>query len=218
MNEIFQNVDYTDIESVTDALYKIEFVPMLIALIACVALAFFAYKFYRICISCATAYGFGILGYWFADVILVEKLGVSLPIDNIELVPAVSLVFALIGTIIAICKPKAATFLVGAGAGYLASSIAVSFLGANGAGIEFFDGTAGQIIVGVVCAIVAAFLLLFLFKFFYILLTSVVPMAAAGLIVATLVCADYALYALIAGAVIGLIAMIYQFKKASDNN
>ena len=220
MNEIFQNVDYTDLESVTDALFKFEFVPMLIALIACVAIAFFAYRFYRICITAATAYGFGVLGYWFAETILVDKLSVSLPIDEVALVPAVALIFALIGAIIAMCKYKAATFLVGAGVGYSLSTIAASYLGANGAGVEFFDGTAGKIIVAVVCAIVAAFLLLFFFKFFYILITSVAPMALAGLIVVTLVCAtyaaDYALYALIAGAVIGVIAMIYQYKKSSE--
>ena len=215
MNEIFKNVDYTDIESVTDALDKFEFAPRLIAIIACIALAFFAYRFYRICITCATAYGFGALGYWFAEFVLVEKLSVSLPID-IALEPAVALVFALIGAIIAMCKYKAATFLVGAGVGYSLSTIAASYLGANGAGVAFFDGTAGKIIVGVVCALIAAFLLLFCFKFFYILITSVALMAAAGLIAGAIVYPEYALYTLIGGAVIGIIAMVYQYKKSAE--
>ena len=213
MNEIFENVNFTDITSVTDALAKIEFIPMLVALIACVTLAFCAFKFYRICITAALTFGFGMLGNTLAGTLL-ENLSISLPID-IALEPAISLVLALIGAIIGLTLPRFATFLVGAGAGYLASSIAVSFLGSEGAGITFFEGTVGSIIVAVVCAIVAAFLLLIFFKFFYILLTSVVPMALAGLIIATLVLPDFALIALIAGAVVGIIAMIYQFKKSS---
>ena len=114
------------------------------------------------------------------------------------------------------CKYKAATFLVGAGVGYSLSTIAAAYLGSDGAGIEFFEGTAGLIIVGVVCALIAAFLLLFCFKFFYILITSVAPMAAAGLIIGALVYPEYALYTLIGGAVIGIIAMVYQYKKSAE--
>lgn len=213
MFEILKNVDWTDVESVKDGFASVEFIPMLVSLIACVALAFFAFKFYRICITAATAYGFGALGYWFGG-ILTEEFGIE--IADLALEPVVALVLALIGAIIGICLPRIATFLVGAGVGYSAGTIAASYLGAEGAGVEFFDGTAGEIIVAVVCALIVAFLLFFFFKFIYILLTSVVSMAAAGALLGFIVYPEFVLYFLIGGAVIGIIAMVYQYKASEE--
>ncbi len=207
-----QNIDWTDWVSVKDGFAGMELIPSLIAVIALIAVSFFAFKIFRIGVTAGVSFAGGILGYWLSGIIL-ENFNITMP-DGINLAPIMAFVFAIIGAILAICLYRIAVFAIGAGAGYFAGTIAASYLGAAGAGIEFFDGTAGIIIVGVVCALILAFIMFFFYKFLYILLTSVIPMAAAFAIVGFAVLPEYAHIFLVGGAVVGIIAMVYQYRQA----
>jgi hypothetical protein len=212
MFDCFKGINLKDFSTVSAAFGEFGLVPSLIAVIACIVLAFFAYKIFKLAITVSVALGFGLLGNWLTPIVLN---GVAIP-ESIKIVPIVTFALAIIGALLAMWLYKIAVFANGAALGYFVGKFAVGYLGANGAGIAFFDGTAGKIVVSVVCAIIVAFLVVFFYKYIYIILTSIASMAVVGAIIGAFVYPTFTLYALIAGAVIGLIPMIYQFKSADE--
>lgn len=212
MFEQFKNINLKDISSVKVAFESLDLLPSLICAIACIVIAFFAYKIFKLSITVSVSCGFGILGAWLTPMVLK---GITLP-AGLSLTPIMTFALAIIGALLAMWLYKVAIFAVGAGLGYFGGVIAAKYLGAAGAGVAFFDGTAGQIIVSVVCALIIGVVLLICYKYIYIIITSIGAVALAAMIIALEVYPDYANYALIAGAVIGLIPMFYQFKSADE--
>ena len=210
MFDSFKNIDITNIESIESAFAGLETYIAVFSVIALVVFALYACRLFKFGLTVSVSAAFGYLGAWLTPIV-VEELGVELP-EWLALTPIVAFVLALVGAILAWNLYKAAIFVAGAASGYGAGIVAASYLGAAGAGIAFFDGLAGEIIVSVVCALICAFLFLFLYKFLYILSTSIVGMCGAAYIIGVAVLPEYALYFLAAGAVAGIIAMVYQYK------
>lgn len=208
----FTSIDVKDISTVSTAFEQFGLVPSLIAVVACFVLAFFAFKIFKLAITVSVALGFGILGNWLTPIVLN---GVAIP-ESINIVPIVTFSLTIIGALLAMWLYKVAVFANGAAIGYFVGGFAVKYLGAGGAGIAFFDGNAGKIVVSVACAVIVAFIVVFFYKYLYIILTSLASMALAGVIIGSFVYPTFALYALAGGAVVGLIPMIYQFRSADD--
>ena len=213
MFDSFQNLDYTNFESVQAAFQGLEASAAIVSVIACVIFALFACRLFKFGITVGAATAFGTLGAMYAPMLL-DKVSLPLP-DGFNLIPVIALVLAIVGALLAWWLYKVSIFVVGAGAGYYAGAILAAYLGSAGVGIAFFDGKAGTIIACVVCAIACAFLFLFLYKFLYRLASSMCGMVAAGFILGEAIYPAFILYFMIAGAVAGVIAMIYQYKTAN---
>ena len=212
MFDSFQNLDYTNFESVQAAFHGLEASTAIIAVIACVIFALFACRLFKFGITVGAATAFGTIGAMYAP-LLLDKVSLPLP-EGFNIIPIIAFILAIVGAVLAWWLYKVSIFLAGAGAGYFAGALVATYLGSAGAGIAFFDGKFGTILVSVVCAIACAFLFLFLYKFLYIFASSMCGMVAAGLILGEAIYPALILYFLIAGVVAGVFAMIYQYKTA----
>ncbi len=151
---------------------------------------------------------FGVIGWFVGDMVLAN---VELELEGIALASVIGFIFALIGLRIGGKHPKFMTFVIGAGIGYIVGSSVVATLASE---VEFLASDIAQIIVPIVCAIIVALLCVWLFKFIYILATSMGGMIVAGYAFGVAVAPEFALYCAIAGVVAGIFAMVHQYKKA----
>ncbi len=184
---------------------KLDQLYMFIVAAAGILLAFLAFKLLRIELLAA---GAGV-GYYLGSTLLAPALADTLKL-NIDLALILGIVCAVIGGLICLFARKFA-ILVGAGVGayLLLKAVLPTYLGSMNATL--------QIVICVVAAIVCAFIIRALFKLLFVIVTSFGCMTIATTTLFYAITGGYNLHlvAAIVGLVLGLIAMISQFKHNS---
>lgn len=182
----------------------------MIALVACVVIAFFAMRLYKIFMSLFGAVGVGYIVYTLIKpgAILAEFIPT---LEKVNLASAIGLAAAIIGFILGVALPKFVLFLGGVGIGVVATKFAFPLIAPGVA----LDPTI-MLIVGVVVGLILGVLLSLLFKPVYILLTSLGFSTIAGIIIIMLVMPSVGvLPGALSGLVLGIIPMIYQFRSSA---
>ncbi|MBR3680675.1 MAG: hypothetical protein IKL79_01570 [Clostridia bacterium] len=188
--------------------------------LALVLLAFYSYRILRVELSASAAIGGGALGYLVLAPLILSKIQ-GLP-DGVDFAAVIGIACAILGWIIAWALHKLAIFLVGAGGGFYAGMYVFIFVALKWPEVEFLHSEAFFWIVCGVLALAAGIIFVYLFKPLYILVTAVGgTVAAAYLLGASVFGANvnnvqYLTPVLTAGAILGIIAAVVQFKKANE--
>lgn len=194
---------------------SITFEIALASVVLCIISAFFALRLFKIYISAVGAFTFGYIGYYVMLILLDE--GLVPPVDGINLQVLTGLVAAILGFLIASFLHKVVLFVGGAAGGFLLGNLVVELISAN---VTPIDENVALIISGVVALVIGA-LVCAIFKPIYIFVTSIGGMALAAVIVSAILLpleTHYIIIAAIVGALIGIIPMIYQFKRDAEGN
>ncbi len=181
-------------------------VVVLAFVVACVLIAFYAAKIFKLTITVAGALICGSVGalggtYVVTMFEIPDMLSLSLP-------AVAGLVGALIGVAISYAVFSLLLFIVGGGCAAVASFTVITHYG-------LIADLSKQLLASLVCAIIGGVLMVIFFKFLYILATSMGGMAMAGLIIGVNVAPDSRMIKLaILGIclIIGLFAMRHQYK------
>ena len=191
-------------------------IPITLVLIALLGLiAFFGYRIFKYAVKVIVAVSFAVLGNFF--VLDSIKAFISPVIPETFSVAAISgLIFAIIGLVLSIFCYSFVLFLVGGGLSYMFAGSILGFIGNFVVIPEILLEGVGFIVVSVLIALVSGLLFMCLFKLIYILLTSIgsLALAFALVLLAVMPSADMTLIciALAIGAIVGVIAMLRQFK------
>lgn len=187
--------------------------------IICVAIlmisAFFSLRIFNIYISAFCSITFGYAGYFVALLLLDE--GIMPVVEGIKLEFIIGFAAAILGFALSAIIYKIALFLsAGSIAFWLAYTLLMPMLMSFGFPLEDPVSTIVSIVIGGIVGILFAAL----FKPLYIFLTSIGGMAGVGGILALTIFPEfnltYLIIGLVAGAIIGIIPMIYQFKKNAE--
>lgn len=187
---------------------NVTFVPALLAIVALVVSAFFAMRMFKVYMCIIGTFSFGFVGYTIASMLPLPT------VEGVDLVAVVGLVTALVGLIISPFLHRLVLFVGGVAAGYALGVFVASMIGTA---IEVNE-IAATIIAAVVALIVGG-LAAAIFKPMYIIITSLGGMAVVGVLVSRLIVGvnmTAVIISLIAGAVVGIIPMVYQFNSASE--
>lgn len=180
-----------------------------------VVLAFFGLRLYKICMSVVGAYGLGTVAYYIsaemADTGVLQPFAENIDIYKTMLI--IALAAAAVGFLVGTLLDKVVLFLGGAVGGYFATEMVAAMF--------FPDMMTPEVlmIVGAVVGVVLGILLCVLFKFVYIVITSLGGMALTGALIGfTFFPTDMNMVLIftVGGAVVGIIPAIYQFKKDND--
>ena len=179
-------------------------------LVACIVLAFFAMRLYKIIMSAFGGAGVGFIVYYLFGP--GAMFGDILPaVEGINVAAAVGLGAAVLGFILGVFMPKFILFIGGIGIG----CVGVKFVIPMVAPAVELDPTI-ILIIGAVVGCVLGIMLSLLLRPVYILITSLGCSAIAGVIIAVLVMPGVdMLMGAVGGAVFGLIPMIYQFRSSA---
>lgn len=204
MNAVYEATGSLDLGILTSGL---EFEVAMIGLVACIVMAFFGMRLYKVCLSVLGAVGIGFVTY------TVFKaggiLGDILPaMDGINVAAALGIITALIGFVLGLLLPKFVMFIGGVGMGCLATPIFIrAFVPSAG-----LDETI-IIVIGIIVGIILGILLSLLFRPIYIISTSIGGMAIAVILLVSLIIPGMdPMTPAIVGAVIGIVPMIIQFR------
>ena len=211
------------VESYTKVLEQMQgsFLLLVGICISLVLLAFYSYRILKLELSISAALGGGYLGYLFLAPLVLAPFADTLP-ENIDFAVVVGVACVVLGWILAWVLYKVAVFLLGAAVGFLGGYYAFIILALKFPEISFLSEDVFFWIITVLCALIAGALFVCLFKFLYIFTTSFGGMVGAayllGLSMFGLSAHEpmYLYPTLGVGAVLGLIAMIVQYKKAED--
>jgi len=216
IDSIFEGIELPP--PVAELMASYAFIFALSAVVGCCIMAFWGYKIFKFSLSIAGATVFGTIGGTVLGPLLAGAIGDALPGVNISAI--LGFVLALIGAIILGIFHKVGIFVSGAASGYLLGTVFAIFLSSLMPNVEFFRNQIGIIIISAIVALIIGVLSIFLFKFVYILVTSVGGMAIAALTVIMTVMhepSDVAiLISLAVGALIGIVAMIVQYRIANE--
>lgn len=192
---------------------------------ACViltVLAFYSYRILRLELAVSGAIGGGILGYTVIAPLVFSQIP-NLPDIGIDYAALTGIVCTILGWVLAWALYKVAIFLLGAGAGFYGGMYIALYLMLKFPEQALFQN---EIFFWAVCgliALAAGLIFLFLFKFLYILTTSVGGMLGVAYLLGVSVFGasffnnpTYLYPTLAAGAVFGIVAMVVQYKKAND--
>lgn len=191
---------------------------LLASLVLGLILAFFGYKLYRTSLAAVGALFFGASANLFYPTI--SNLMGDFSVEPLNMRFATVIIAALLGALVMRYVQKLALFLVGAIFGWSFGAVALYAISPMLSEIEFFKTPSGIYTVLSVCALLFAILTPLIFKLLFIFTTSV-----AGLTVCTVALAlslfnnvNYVLLAAsaIAGLVLGIVAMMYQYREAED--
>ena len=188
------------------------------ALLGCIVLAFYGYRILKFALVAIGAIGFGVLGNMILAPLALGAMGEVSTDFNLAVI--IGLVCAAIGALLINFLYKLAIFVSGAAVGYYIGTFVYVWLAGRFTDVAFFAEEYAPIVVGAVCALLVGLLFLFLFKFVYILSTSVGGMVSAGYVLATSIVTvpnpvvTYVCLGL--GLVVGIIALVHQFKTAED--
>lgn len=215
IEEILAGVIEGDPTALEHLLELLTFDILLPTCVAFVVLAFFGLRLYKICMAVVGSYGLGMVAYIISaelvDTGVLQPFAENISIYHTVLIIALSA--AAVGFLVGTLLDKVVLFLGGAVGGYLATEmLAVMF---------FPDMMTPEVlmIVGAVVGVVLGILLCVLFKFLYIVITSLGGMALTGALIGfTFFPEDMNMVLIytIGGAVVGIIPAIYQFKKDSE--
>lgn len=180
------------------------------ALVACIVLAFFAMRLFKIIMSAFGGAGVGFIAYYLFGP--GAMFGDLLPeVEGINMAAAVGLGAAVLGFILGVALPKLVLFIGGIGIG----CVGVKFIIPMVAPAVELDPTI-ILIIGAVVGAILGILLSLLLRPVYILITSLGCSAIAGVILVVLVMPGVdMLMGAIGGAIFGLIPMIYQFRSSA---
>ncbi len=206
--------------ALTEMLASIPAIGALIVIGVCLLLAFFSYKIFKFCLVLAGAVG----GFFLGSTLISPIMSAYLNIEMEYLPIIVGVVCAVILGILAIALHKLFIFLSGAAAGWLLLSgvaymLAEMIYDAAG-GLPIDESVLSLLLTGVF-AIIIGLITVWLFKVLYIITTSLANAISAAFIAAFTWLSDMmptSVYiALGVGAVIGVFAMIAQFKMNSSS-
>ena len=181
--------------------------------------ALYSYRIFKIMLTVTGALGAGIGGYLGAAPLILNSLE-SVP-EAFDLKVVIGIVAALLGGLLINFLFKVALCLSGAAVGFLGGSTLILPLLINQfPDSEFFTGNAGLWVVGGICALILGILFIFLFKFFYIVTSSLGGMIGASVILGVQVAPNSGMIAIIISALIGVIAgifaAVFQYKSAAE--
>ena len=197
------------------------FLFVVIYCLALVLTAFYSYRILKLELSIAAAIAGGYFGYLFLAPLILSNFADSLPAE-IDFCVIIGIVCTILGWVLAWVLHKIAVFLVGAAGGFYGGSFLYAFIAGQFSEVEFLQSELFYWILAGVCAILAGVIFVYLFKFLYIFITSFGGSIAAAYILGISMFGlnahepVYLYPTLGAGAVLGLIAMIVQYKKAED--
>lgn len=215
LEQIFAGVIAGDPAALELLLGLLTFDIILPTCVALLVLAFYGLRLYKICMSITGAYGLGMV----ASIISAELMdtGILQPFaENISAyhtILIISLSAAAVGFLLGTLLDKIVLFLGGAVGGYVATEIVAGML---------FPGMLTPevlMVVSAVVGVVLGILLCVLFKFVYIIITSLGGMALIGAILGLTFFPEdmnMVLIFTIGGAVVGIIPAIVQFKKDNE--
>lgn len=215
LEQIFAGVIAGDPAALELLLGLLTFDIILPTCVALLVLAFYGLRLYKICMSITGAYGLGMV----ASIISAELMdnGILQPFaENISAyhtILIISLSAAAVGFLLGTLLDKIVLFLGGAVGGYLATEIVAGMLFPNMLTPEVL------MVVSAVVGVVLGILLCVLFKFVYIIITSLGGMALIGAILGLTFFPEdmnMVLIFTIGGAVVGIIPAIVQFKKDNE--
>ena len=183
-------------------------VATVIIALALLLFAFFSYKLFKLGLVITGLVGGATLGTNFV-LPIVEKI-VGDGVENLSLV--VMIICAVIGAVLVLGLKKFAIFACGAFIGYTvgaAINASVAAMLANDMLLEL----PGSLIVPIILAIACGILAKFVFKFIYVIGTSLCAAVAAISMLITAFIPSIAVAALPIGAVIGIVAIVFQLKR-----
>ena len=185
-------------------------VPALLAVVVVLAVvAYYGYWLFKKLFVIVGAAGFGVAGAMLVAPKLNEMLNLTLPL-GISFDAVVGVVCAIVGALLTAYAFKLSLFLLGAGAGFGAGLIVSGLLKDT---VEFFATQTGVLVLGAVCALVAAILTVLLFRVLFILVTSVGGLALAGACLALAVMPEATIVIVAVFAAIGLVLGIFAARK-----
>ena len=195
---------------------------ILIATLILGLMAIYSYKIFRITLTLGGAIVCGLVGSSLVAPIVVGLLGEGAPL-GIEMEYAIGFIFALIGGVTMNFFFKVALFISGAGAGWMVgSTIVTSIVRSILPTVEFLNTSIGEYVINGVCAIIVGVLSLFLFKFIYIVFTSLGGMIGASLLIVTSIKPEAGnaatMVAIAIGFIAGIIAAVNQYKSSDKNH
>ena len=193
---------------------------MLVAVLLLGLLALYSYKIFKITLTLGGAIVFGMIGNSMLTPIILGFMEKA-P-EGINLGIAVGFVCALIGGVLMNFFFKLALFISGAGAGWMVGATVVELVRGLFPTVEFLKGDLGALVISAFSALTLGVLSLFLFKFIYIVFTSLGGMIAAIVMVVTSIKPDPGIgvlsVAVVIGMIAGIIAAAGQSKSSSKNH
>ena len=204
MEKIYKIISSFSIDMLTSGL---RFEYAMVGIVACIVLAFFGVRLYKVCLSVIGGVGIGYAAFrlFRTGGILNEYL---YEFKTFDLAATIAITIAIIGFVLGIFVPKLVMFVGGVGIGCLGTPILLqTFLSAVA-----LDDTV-IVVLGVIVGLILGVLLSLLFKPVYIIVTAIGGLSVAMIILAGLVIPgqDHVIPAAI-GAVIGIIPAVIQFR------
>ena len=187
---------------------------LLTAAILCFVVAFFGFRMFKAFFPAVLAAMFVGIAYTYVPALL-ETLGVS--VDFMDLTATAAVVLAIVGLVLARYAFKFSVFLFIGYTSYEAGVGIVKKLAETYPDIEFFATATGELVISIALGVVLAFLSIFLFKFILIALTALGGMALCATFVVDAILPTMPEWYIVipAGAVVGILAIIFQFKNTS---
>ena len=188
--------------------------------------ATWSWRLFKLVLPCAGAVIFSTVG-GMAVPFAVEALGSNV-IGPVNVNAAVVFVCAILGAILMGVLYKLGLIVIGAFAGWTIGSTVNGILAASNPDVEFFQSVEGnlpmgQLVIGIICAIILGILAIFIFKALYIVICSVGCMTAAGCLAGVTLASFtdeismYVIYAMtVVGVIAGVFCAVHQFKTAND--
>lgn len=194
------------------------FLPALVVIIACIALAFYGTRLFKACITLVGTVFFGEIGNTVVAGLIFNALGDAALEIPFNIAAVIGFVFAAIGFLLSYKLYKFAIFLFGGAIGYTIGTTVAGIIAVNNPDVEFLTSEMFFIIAPVVCAALVGIITLFVFKFLYIFATSFTGMCTASMAACLTVYPDTVGLILfsVLGVVLSIVAMVYQFKNSED--
>lgn len=221
MDQILGNITQTT-EQITNIYNQMTgtFIGVLGICLALLMLAFYSYRILRIELSASAAIGCGVLGYTFLAPFIFENIQ-GLP-EWIDFAAILGLACAILGFVLAYAIHKLAIFIVGAASGFIAGFYVALWAAMKWSEVAFLQS---QIFLWITCGVLAlacGIIFVYLFKPLYIIVTAVGGSVAAAFLLGLSIFGEnlFSTYFLIGtlsvGAIVGIVASVVQFKKASE--
>lgn len=195
------------------------FPATIIAVLILFALAFFSYKLFKTSVELAGAISLGALGYYFSIFVIFGSNGENIS-NGIDIAAIIGVSCAILGGIIAHSVYKLAIFSSGAAIGYMLGGVVLAEISSMFENLEAITNPAIVATISTVLAMVLGCLFLVAFKPLYIITTSIVgAVGSVYLLVSSVFVNDTNgrnIAALVVGILIGIIAIIYQYKNDDD--
>lgn len=192
---------------------------VLVAVLLLGLLAMYSYKIFRIILTVGGSIVCGTLGSTFVAPLVVKFVGQT--VAGFDMVYSIGFICALLGGLLMNAFFKLALFISGAGAGWIMGGMFVyGMIVAMFPNIPYISEPLGMICVKGICALVVGILSLFLFKFVYIVFTSIGGMIGAIVLVIISIKphpgTPALMIAVLIGLILGIIFAIKQYQSSGD--